>query len=195
MRIRGGSYSLRVKALVGFSLGAGACDTWDSYRESGGIGDYRIVGHQVRPGCQAPVQAVSDARCIQVLTTEAGLILQNCNTEQERIELPGELERRGSEYGLTHVHTERCVDLCAGGVSTGCTSNCPGGYSCDATALLYRATLELDTRRLYLEVTKHAEVQIPMQDGDACTLAFAQSGALEAPCSQIDEIEAVWEGY
>jgi hypothetical protein len=182
-------------ALIGLLTFAGACESQDGYRELQGIGNYRIVSHDVFADCGAEPQPIADSRCVQVIPHSTGLWLQNCDAEQEQLDLEVELTQRGRDFELTRIDVERCIDWCAGGVSTGCTSDCPGRRSCDVTALLYRATLDLDQRRLHLELTEHAEVRLPMDPYGSCTGELLRSSALEAACSKADKIDAIWEPY
>jgi hypothetical protein len=125
-------------------------------------------------------------------TETGGLRLLGCPNTDDSFAPHVELEPRGSEYVLEQVATEQCTDFCTSGVSTGCTVYCPTGRSCDATLVIFKGDVDFERRRFYLEITTHAEVQIPNGGTDQCDADFARGGAMQMPCSQVEELEADW---
>lgn len=180
-------------ALISFVFLVSGCEDQDLYREMGGMGNYAVVRHESFPSCEAEPQLIPGSACIQVLPRSDVLWLQNCDSGREQLDLAVELARQGQAYELTSIDVELCADYCIGGVSTGCTSNCPGGHSCDMTALRYRASLDLDRRRLHLELTRHAQVRLPVAASADCSEPMLADSAVQAACSQLDVFDASWE--
>ncbi|WP_438022108.1 hypothetical protein [Sorangium sp. So ce233] len=154
---------------------------------------YPFDGHLSSSDCQGELVPVERGGCIETLRNGLGdsYWIHPCDPDEEGAwELVLELQRvqgEGDTFSGTVAEAERCVDYCAGGVSTGCTHECLGGESCQMSAR--QVELRRTGDRIQVEVRTFA-LELAMPFGQRCLDEVAPGHIPDMTCARRDVFEA-----